>query len=76
LGERAVAFKISRVLEMLGDGKWHGMKEIQQLMNLNERELQEITRFLTTYDFAEVDKANKRVRATRDFQKIEAQNAT
>jgi hypothetical protein len=71
-----VAFKISRVLELLGDGKWHGMQEVQQLMNLNEREIQEITRFLSKYDFAEVDKANKRVRATRDFQKILAQSAT
>jgi hypothetical protein len=70
-----MAFKISRVLELLGDGKWHGLKEMQQLMNLNEREIQEITRFLRKYDFAEIDKANRRVRATRDFQKILAQNA-
>ena len=45
-------------------------------MDLKDFEVKEITKFLSDYDFAEVDEENSRVRVSRDFRKILVQNAT
>ena len=68
--------KITMILEILSDGKWHGMEELQQRMELDEYEVQEITTFLNKYDFATIDDANKKVKINRDFQKFLAQTTT
>jgi DNA-binding IclR family transcriptional regulator len=67
-----VAYKITRILEILSDGKWHGIEEMRKQLDLNKSEIREVTKFLNEYDFAEVDDANKRIRVARDFQKIPA----
>jgi hypothetical protein len=63
------------ILEVLSDGKWHEIDQLQQLMNLDDCEIHEITAFLNKYDFAEVDDAKKRVKLNKDFCKIPSQNA-
>jgi hypothetical protein len=65
--------KITMILEILNDGKWHGMEELQQRMELDEYKVQEITTFLNKYDFATIDDTNKKVKINRDFQKFLAQ---
>jgi hypothetical protein len=65
-----LAYKVTRLLEILGDGKWHGTEKLRQLMGLSDCELKEITNFLSAYDFAEVDEAKKRVKINKDFKKI------
>ena len=70
-----MAYKITMLLEVLGDGKWHEIEQLHQLMNLYDCEINEIMAFLNKYDFAEVDDAKKRVRLNKDFCKILAQNA-
>ena len=70
-----MAYKITMLLEVLGDGKWHEIEQLHQLMKLYDCEINEIMAFLNKYDFAEVDDAKKRVRLNKDFQKILAQNA-
>ena len=70
-----MAYKITMLLEELGDRKWHESEQLHQLMNLYDCEINEIMAFLNKYDFAEIDDAKKRVRLNKDFQKILSQNA-
>ena len=63
-------FRITLLLEELEDGKWHNLDQLKQLMNLNDHEMKEITKFLSQYDFAEIDEDAKRVRINKDFKKI------
>ena len=65
-----MAYKLTRLLEILSDGKWHETDQLRQLMDLSDCEVQKITDFLGKYDFAEVDDANKRVRINKDFKEI------
>ncbi len=64
------------ILEILGDGRWHGIEELQQRLNLNERKIQEIAKFLSEYDFVKIDKENEKVKINRNFQKLLAQTVT
>jgi len=64
------------ILEILGDGRWHGIEELQQRLNLNERKIQEIAKFLSEYDFVKVDKEHGKVKINRNFQKLLAQTVT
>ena len=68
--------KITLILEMLGDGKWHGIKELQLRLGLNELKVQEITMFLNRYDFVKIDKKQGKVKLNRNFQKLLAQPVT
>ncbi len=65
-----MAYKLNRLLELLGDGNWHETDQLRQLMDLSDFEVQRITDFLGEYDFAEVDKANRRVRINKIFKRI------
>jgi hypothetical protein len=58
------------LLEILGDGKWHGLAELQQQAGLAEYKVQGIADFLCRFDFAVVDEANRKVRVNRDFQEF------
>ena len=62
--------KIAMILEILRDGKWHGIEELQQRMELDECKVQEITKFLNKYDFATIDEANKKVKIKRKIFKF------
>lgn len=66
--------RIAVILEILGDGKWHSIDHLRQVMRLGDCEMQEITKFLSQYDFAEIDEENSRVRINRDFQRILSSN--
>ena len=65
--------EIAMLLELLGDGKWHGLEELQQQIGLDACKVQGIAVFLSRFDFAVVDEANRKVKAHRDFQKFLAQ---
>jgi DNA-binding IclR family transcriptional regulator len=75
-GEAVVVSKITIILEMLGDGKWHEIEELQQRRGLNEHEVQEITAFLNKYDFVKIDKEHRKVKINRNFQKLLVQTVT
>ena len=48
------------VLEVLGDGKWHGIEDTREQMDFNFEEMGEIVDFLGKYGFAEeVPERNK-----------------
>jgi DNA-binding IclR family transcriptional regulator len=65
--------KITMILEILSDGRWHGLEELQRRMELDEHKVQEIATFLNKYDFAEIDDENKKVKINKGFQKFLAQ---
>ena len=65
-----MAYKLTKLLEIIGDGKWHETDQLKQFIDLSDCEMQGITDFLGKYDFAEVDDHNKRVRINKDFKRI------
>jgi len=67
--------KLSRLLEILSDGKWHEAHQLKLTLGLTDRDLWEMTEFLGKYDFAEVDETGNRVKVKKDFRKILTQTA-
>jgi predicted transcriptional regulator len=67
--------KVMAVLELLSDGKWHRMEELLLGAKLDDKKFQEITAFLSMYDFVKVDEKNRRVKINRDFRKLLAEPA-
>jgi hypothetical protein len=68
--------KLGLALEVLRDGEWHGMEELQQLLELNQSQAAEIVSFLHEYNLAAIDDQNKRVRIQKYFQEFLAQTST
>jgi DNA-binding IclR family transcriptional regulator len=66
--------RLSRLLEVLGDGNWHETDQLCLLIGLSDSEVQRIMDFLEKYDFAEVDEAKRHLRISKDFKRILAQN--
>ena len=58
------------ILEILKDGKWHSIKEIEEKTKLHEFKLQMIIDFLTNFNFVEKKKDCKEIKATQEFLKI------
>ena len=65
--------KITEILEMLGDGRWHKLEEIQQEIDLNEIQIQQITDFLRTYSFIQTDQENKRIKINEEARRLVVQ---
>jgi hypothetical protein len=73
---KRMASKMELTLEILSDGKWHGIDELEQRLDLNEHEVLEITLFLNRYDFAFVDDARRKVKLSEDFRKFLSRSLT
>ena len=71
-----VVSKVMVILELLSDGKWHGVEELLLGAGLSEQKFQEITGFLSKYGFVKVDEENKKVKVNRDFQRLLVQPVT
>jgi DNA-binding IclR family transcriptional regulator len=76
VGDGSTVSKIALVLDVLSDGKWHRIDELQQLTELDETQAQEVAAFLFEYDFAKMDIDNKRLRINKCFQKLLGQPTT
>jgi hypothetical protein len=68
--ELTAVSKLALVLEVLGDREWHGIEELQQLVELNENQVQEGAAFLYEYDFAMIDIINKKVKIKQYFREF------
>ena len=68
--------KITMILELLSDGKWHGTEELLLRLELNEQKIQEITTFLNEYGFVKIDEKNRKVKLGKDYQRLLAQTIT
>jgi len=65
--------KITEILEMLGDGQWHKLEEIQQKIELNEIQIQQITDFLRAYNFIKTDQENKNIKINEEARRFVVQ---
>ncbi len=65
-----MASKMAKALDLLRDGEWHSIEELQELVDLNGYQAEEFAAFLEEYDFASRDPVHNRVRLTKRFQDL------
>ena len=62
------------ILELLENGKWHYLKDIEKKTQLNNTNIKTITKFLAKYNFVKYDETEQKVKIdppTKQFlQKI------
>lgn len=75
-GFKSTATKIAEVLEILNDGQWHTVEEIQRKMKLSKSQIQQITRFLKEYEFVTVDVAKKEMKLDEAVRKFLTEKIT
>ena len=68
--------KIAEVLEMLEDGKWHTLKEMQEKIKLSENKIQRIVEFLEEYGFVLMDEEKGWVKLDETVKEFLRQTAT
>ncbi len=68
--------KITVILDVLGDGKWHETGELEQQAKLDGRQVQEVIRFLGEFDFVKIDSPRKKVRMCEGCQELMSQTLT
>lgn len=67
--------KISSILEMLSDGKWHRLAEMQRVTRTDKDSIQRIVEFLSKYEFVIVDQTKGRMKLN-EMAKFLAQTPT
>lgn len=68
--------KIADILEILSDGKWHRLEEIQRVAEMDEDQVHWITEFLMEYMLIVPDGTKKKVKLDKTAQKFLTQPAT
>ena len=68
--------KIAEILELLSDGKWRMLEEIQQKTKVEREQIQQIIEFLKEYDFVVLDETEKKIRLNKLAQKFLTQTTT
>lgn len=61
---------MSKVLDLLSDGKWHTHREIQQKIRLDDRQTEQVIEFLERYCLIMVDKATRKVMLSEEVQRF------
>jgi hypothetical protein len=67
---------MAEVLEILDDGRWHLIRDVQTGTKLNASQSKEIIEFLKTYEFVAVDEKKNRVKLKEAVRKFLAQGVT
>jgi hypothetical protein len=68
--------KIAQILEILGDGDWHNLLELQDEVGVSNGRLLEILGFLSKYEFLKIDYVDEKARIAKKVQDFMAQKAT
>jgi DNA-binding IclR family transcriptional regulator len=68
--------EISKILEILSDGQWHLLEEIQQKTELDKDKTRQVMVFLKKYSFIVLDEAKKRIRLEETVRNFLTQTAT
>ena len=68
--------KITEVLEMLEDGRWHTLKEIREKIKLSENKIQQIVEFLKGYGFVLMDEEKGWIKLDETVKEFLRQTAT
>jgi len=50
------------ILQLLENGKWHYLKDIEEKTHLNSDKVENVTKFLAKYKFIKLDKAEQKVK--------------
>jgi len=50
------------ILELLENGKWHYLKDLEKKTHLNSGKVETVTKFLASYNFVELDEAKQKVK--------------
>ncbi len=53
---------VNVVMDLLEDGSWHSLTDIEEKSGLHEFKLEILANFLAEYDFMELDKTARKVR--------------
>jgi predicted transcriptional regulator len=67
---------MAEVLEILDDGHWHLISEVQTETNLNASQSKKIIEFLKAYEFVTVDHKKSRVKLKESVRKFLTQEVT
>ena len=62
--------KLQNILELLSDGEFHELEELQMKTELNEKQTRTIVEFLTEYGFAEMHHENEKVRINKSTRNL------
>jgi hypothetical protein len=50
------------ILQLLENGKWHYLKDIEKETHLNSVKIENVTKFLAKYNFVKLDEAERKVK--------------
>jgi len=50
------------ILQLLENGKWHHLKDIEKETNLNSGKVENVTKFLAKYNFVKLDETEQKVK--------------
>jgi DNA-binding IclR family transcriptional regulator len=67
---------MTKVLEILVDGRWHTLREIQQKTKLDENQIRQVIEFLEKYNFVMMDKMRRKIILDKTVQKFLSQKST
>ena len=67
---------MAEVLEILDDGHWHQIDELQTETNLNMSQSEKLLEFLKEYEFVTVDQRKSRVKLKESVRKFLTQEVT
>jgi predicted transcriptional regulator len=67
---------MAEVLEILDDGHWHLIGELQNETNLDASQSKKIIEFLKAYEFVTVDQKKSRVKLKESVRKFLTQEVT
>jgi len=66
---------MTKILEILYDGKWHTLYEIQQKTKLDKNQIQQVIEFLKEYGFISVDEMARKTILDKTVQKFLTQKS-
>ena len=62
--------RVNDILELVENGKWHDLKEIEKKIQLQDLDITSVIKFLARYNFIKLDKEGKKAKldpSTQDF---------
>lgn len=67
-GDLHTVSKMTRILDLLGDGRWHTLGEIHQKTKLGEGQIHQVMEFLERYSLINMDKTACKVKLDKNVQ--------
>jgi hypothetical protein len=64
------------MLEMLNDGRWHLLEEIEEKIHLDRDRTKEVIDFLKKYNFLVVDNIEKKIRLENEVKRFLNETST